>query len=169
MQSFSGIKAPLLKEIVFAIEGDAQAMTAAKKIVKGLGGRCRHVSEGKTALNHAAGVMAAGHTLALMEAATMMLMASGMKRKEAVRALLPLTRQVLDNFEMSGPKAAWTGPLARGDYEVVRAHREALRKLPEEFGGVYEALNRLTARVLAENPAAMMDELGAANKNRTSV
>ncbi len=76
-----------------------------------------------------------------------------------MRALLPLTRQVLDNFQRLGPRAAWTGPLARGDYKIVGAHLYALRELPEEFAPAYEALNRLAARVLARDAAGMIPEL----------
>lgn len=161
MQSFSGIKVPSLKGRMFAIEGDVAAMRVAKQIVNSLGGIALHVDDGKKALYHAGAVMAAGHALALLEAATRMLMASGIKRREAMHALLPLTRQVLGNFEKLGAKAAWTGPLARRDFEVVRAHREALRELPEEFGGAYDALNRLAGRVLAENSEAELSAGGA--------
>jgi predicted short-subunit dehydrogenase-like oxidoreductase (DUF2520 family) len=103
--------------------------------------------------------MAAGHVLAVEEAAAQLLISLGMKRSEAVRALLPLTRQVLENFERLGPRAAWTGPLSRGDYKVVRAHSNALRESPNEFLHVYEALNRLAARVLSQDSAAMLAEL----------
>jgi predicted short-subunit dehydrogenase-like oxidoreductase (DUF2520 family) len=166
MQSFSGVKAPLLKRRVFAIEGDPTAMRVAKQMVNSLGGKPLLIDGGKKALYHAAGVMSAGHALALLEAAARMLIASGMKRSEAVQALLALARQVQDNFEKLGAKAAWTGPLARGDYGVVSAHRVALRELPKEFGGAYEALNRLAARVLAEDPEAMLVELGAGEEKR---
>ncbi|GAC1619241.1 MAG: DUF2520 domain-containing protein [Candidatus Acidiferrum sp.] len=161
MQSFSGAKVPSLKAILFAIEGDAAAMRLAKEMVKSLGGTPAPIAAAKKALYHAAGVMAAGHALALLEAATRMLMASGIKRREAVRALLPLTRQVLDNFERLDSSVAWTGPLARGDYGVVREHRKALRGLPEEIGEAYEALNHLAARMLAKNPEAMLLKLRA--------
>ncbi len=82
-----------------------------------------------------------------------------MKRSEAVRGLLPLTRQVLENFERLGPRPAWTGPLSRGDYKIVRAHLNALQNSPREFASAYEALNRLAARVLSQDPAGMLDAL----------
>ncbi len=74
-------------------------------------------------------------------------------------AAMALTRQVLENFERLGPRAAWTGPLSRGDYKVVRAHSNALRESPHEFMHAYEALNRLAARVLSQDSAAMLAEL----------
>jgi predicted short-subunit dehydrogenase-like oxidoreductase (DUF2520 family) len=159
MQSFSGVNGPSLKGVHFAIEGDTAAVSVATKTVKLLGGIPLRVDREKKTLYHAAGVMAAGHALALMEAATRMLMASGLKRRDAVRALLPLTREVLNNFEKLGASAAWTGPLAREDYEVIRAHRKVLGELPEEFGAVYDALNRLTALLFAKNPDAAVQKL----------
>jgi len=94
-----------------------------------------------------------------MEAATRLMTAAGMKRSEAMRALLPLTRQVLENFERLGPRAAWTGPLSRGDYGVVAAHMEAVKGLPPEFAETYEAVNYLAALVLAQDSAGMLAEL----------
>ena len=74
-------------------------------------------------------------------------------------ALLPLTRQVLENFERLGPRAAWTGPLSRGDYAVVTSHTEAMKDLPAAFTEAYEAVNRLAALVLAQDCDAMLAEL----------
>src|SRR5437588_628007 len=78
---------------------------------------------------------------------------------ETLRALLPLTRQVLDNFETLGPRAAWTGPLSRGDFKVVRAHLQALRRSPKEFVDAYDVLNHLAARALADDATRVLSEL----------
>jgi len=74
-----------------------------------------------------------------------------MTRAEAVRALLQLTRQVLENFERLGPRAAWTGPLARGDRGVVAAHLAAMQHQPREFARAYAALNDLATLVLSSD------------------
>src|SRR6266702_1012415 len=159
LQSFSGVTVPSLEGKVFAIEGETQAVRVARQIARELGGTPVRVAGNKKLLYHAAAAMAAGHVLAVEEAATQLLVSLGMKRSEAVRALLPLTRQVLDNFELLVPRAAWTGPLSRGDYQVVKAHLEALRDSPEEFAEAYDALNGLAARVLAQGVAGMLAEL----------
>ena len=159
LQSFSGISVPSLEGKVFTIEGETQAVRVARQIARSLGGSPVRIVGSKKILYHAAAAMAAGHVLAVEETATHLLLSLGMRRGEAVRALLPLTRQVLENFETLGPRAAWTGPLARGDYKVVRAHLEALQESPEEFAQTYEALSHLAARVLAKNPAGVLAEL----------
>ncbi|MBZ5702717.1 MAG: DUF2520 domain-containing protein [Acidobacteriia bacterium] len=152
LQTFSGVGVPPLEGKVFAIEGDVAALRVARQIIRALEGVPVRVPGEKKPLYHAACALAAGHMLAVMEAATRMLLATGMKRREALRALLPLTRQMLDNFERLGPLTAWTGPLSRGDYGVVAAHAAALREFPPEYGAAHEALARLGAAVLARKP-----------------
>jgi predicted short-subunit dehydrogenase-like oxidoreductase (DUF2520 family) len=159
LQSFSGVSVPSLEGKVFTIEGETQAMRVARRIARALGGSPVRIAGSKKLLYHAAAAMAAGHVLAVEEAATQLLLSLGMKRSEAVRALLPLTRQVLENFETLGPRAAWTGPLSRGDFQVVLAHLDALKDSPKEFARAYEALNCLAATVLAKDPAGMFAEL----------
>ena len=159
LQSFSGVAVPSLEGRVFAIEGQTQAVRVARRIARDLGGVPVRVSGDKKLLYHAAAAMAAGHILAVEEAATQVLLSLGMKRREAVRALLPLTRQVLDNFETLGPRAAWTGPLSRGDFKVVRAHLQALRRSPKEFVDAYDVLNHLAARALADDATGVLSEL----------
>jgi len=159
LQTFSGVAVPSLDGKVFAIEGDTHAVRTARLIARALGAVPVHIEGSKKPLYHAAGALAAGNVLALMEAATRLMTATGMHRREAVRALLPLTRQVLENFERLGPRAAWTGPLSRGDYAVVAAHTEAMKDLPAEFRQAYEAVNRLAAVVLAQDSVEMHAEL----------
>lgn len=167
LQTFSGVGVPDLAGKVFAVEGDVVAVRAARQIARALGGSPVQIAGGKKVLYHAAAVLAAGHVLALVEAATQLLISLGMKRSEATRALLPLTRQVLDNFERVGPRAAWTGPLARGDYRIVESHLRALHDSREEVAIAYDALNRLAARILAQDAhgtAAELENISAALK-----
>jgi predicted short-subunit dehydrogenase-like oxidoreductase (DUF2520 family) len=103
--------------------------------------------------------MAAGQILALLEAAVNLFSAVGMKRQEALHALLPLTRQVIENQERFGARSAWTGPLARGDFSVISAHQSALTSFPREYLHAYLALNRLAARVLARDPETTLSTL----------
>jgi predicted short-subunit dehydrogenase-like oxidoreductase (DUF2520 family) len=159
LQTFSGVGVPPLEGTVFTIEGDVVAVRMARQMARALGAVPVQIEGSKKPLYHAAGALAAGNVLALMEAATRLMTAAGMKRREAVRALLPLTRQVLENFERLGPRAAWTGPLSRGDYGVVAAHTEAMKDLPPEFAQAYKEVNRLAAVVLAQDSASMLAEL----------
>jgi predicted short-subunit dehydrogenase-like oxidoreductase (DUF2520 family) len=159
LQTFTGKNVPSLEGRIFTVEGDVRAVRVARQIARSLGGSPAGIAEDKKVLYHAAAAMAAGHVLAVEEAATQLLVSLGMPRREAVRALLPLTRQVLDNFERFGPRSAWTGPLSRNDHKTVAAHLGALRESGEEFSSAYQALNRLAARTLAQDAPRMLAEL----------
>ena len=168
LQTFSGVGIPPLDGKVFAIEGDNAAVRMARQMARALGAVPVHIDGAKKPLYHAAGALASGNVLALMEAATRLMTAAGMKRREAMRALLPLTRQVLENFERLGPRAAWTGPLSRGDYGVVAAHLDAMKDLPPQYAQAYEAVNRLAALVLAPDCSRMLAELDKIKSNKTA-
>jgi len=159
LQSFSGVGAPDLEGRLFAIEGDTGAVRVARLLARTLGGQALLLDSAAKPLYHAAASMAAGLLLAEVEAAVQIFVSLGMKRREALRALLPLTRQVLENQERLGPRAAWTGPLARGDFRVVKAHEGALHSQQEEYLAAYQALNRLAARVLSRDPDGMLAAL----------
>jgi predicted short-subunit dehydrogenase-like oxidoreductase (DUF2520 family) len=168
LQSFSGVAVPSLEGRVFAVEGDSQAVSVARQIARSLGGSPVKIPGGKKVLYHAAATMAAANVLAVEEAASQLLISIGMKRSQATGALLTLTRQVLENMEHLGPRAAWTGPLSRGDFKVLEAHLEALQDSPEEFGQAHEVLNRLAARVLSQDAHGMLAELGKISMRKKS-
>jgi predicted short-subunit dehydrogenase-like oxidoreductase (DUF2520 family) len=159
LQTFSGVGVPPLEGKVFAIEGDPAAVRVARRMARALGGIPVSITSEKKPLYHAAGAFAAGLVLALEETAVQMLMASGMKRREAVRSLLSLSRQVLEHYDKLGPNMAWTGPLSREDYRVVACHEAALRKFRPEYLEAYQAVSRLAARVLSRDPVSMLKAL----------
>jgi len=164
LQTFSGRAIPELEGVVIAIEGHRAALRMARKIVRALAGIPVTLRGREKPAYHAAGTLVAGNALALVEAATLILMSIGFTRRQSNRSLLPLMRQMLVNFERFGPRLAWTGPLSRGDYETIARHREALRSMPREFSDAYLALSMLAARVLSTSPDIMESKLRRAWK-----
>jgi predicted short-subunit dehydrogenase-like oxidoreductase (DUF2520 family) len=162
MQTFSHQSFPQLAKTVFGIEGSAPALQVARKMIHQMDGVAVRLSGANKAAYHAAGSFACVYVLALVEAATRILMKQGFKRRQAMRALLPLTRQTLDNFERVGPLAAWTGPLSRGDFSTIERHAKALGILDPEYLEAYEKLSRLTTRLLAANPGGVLNQLDRA-------
>ena len=159
MQTFSGRAMPSLDGVVFGIEGDAKARRMAHRLARDLGGVSVRIDGTRKPAYHAAAALVSGHALGLVEAATAILMDLGFTRRGAVRALLHLMRQMLDNEERLGPQAAWTGPVARGDYDAVAKHIAALRDYPREFSESYAALAVLSGRVLSKEPSATLKQL----------
>jgi predicted short-subunit dehydrogenase-like oxidoreductase (DUF2520 family) len=159
MQAFGGEIVPRLKGVIFAIEGDAKAKRMAQSIAKSLGGVPIAIDTRDKPIYHAAAVMAGGSAYPVIEAGLQLLMGIGFTRARATQTLLPLVRQILDNIERIGPRAAWTGPLSRGDYAIVTKHVQALRRYPREIQQAYAALALLAGRVLSKNPAAALKQI----------
>jgi predicted short-subunit dehydrogenase-like oxidoreductase (DUF2520 family) len=159
MQTFSNQNIPDLAKCIFGIDGNPAALQVARKMIQQMDGVAVRLSGANKAAYHAAGSFACVYVLALMETATRLLMTQGFKRRQALRALLPLTRQTLDNFESVGPLAAWTGPLSRGDFSTVERHVKALEDFEPEYLEAYKTLSRLSAEVLSAEPGAMLKQL----------
>jgi predicted short-subunit dehydrogenase-like oxidoreductase (DUF2520 family) len=167
MQTFTGRGAPKLEKVIFAVEGDRRATIVARKIARSLGGVPVTINSKNKPAYHAAGALVAGHGLGLIEAATQVLLKLGFSRGDSMRALLPLMRQMLDNFERLGPRESWTGPLSRGDFATVAKHTKALRNYPSEFNDAHAALALLASRVLSKNSAAASKHLKRALRKST--
>ena len=166
MQAFGGKVIPKLSGVVFAIEGDRKARQMAQSIARSLGGTTVAIDTDDKPIYHAAAVLAGGSAYPLIEAGVQMLMRIGFTRRSATQTLLPLIHQILDNVERIGPRAAWTGPLSRGDYGIVAKHANALRGYPREFRESYAALALLAARALSKNPAAALKKSKRALEGR---
>jgi predicted short-subunit dehydrogenase-like oxidoreductase (DUF2520 family) len=158
MQTFSSQNFPDLANCFFGIDGSPAALQVARKMIRQMGGVAVRLSGANKAAYHAAGSFACVYVLALMETATRLLIAQGFKRRQAMRAMLPLTRQTLDNFESVGPLAAWTGPLSRGDFSTIERHVKALANFEPEYLEAYKTLSRLTAKELAAQPGAALKQ-----------
>jgi predicted short-subunit dehydrogenase-like oxidoreductase (DUF2520 family) len=167
MQTFSGRGAPKLEKVIFAVEGDRRAARVSSDIARSLGGVPVAISGKNKPAYHAAGLLVAGHSLGLMETAAQVLLKLGFSRRDALNALLPLTRQMLDNFEKLGPRQSWTGPVSRGDFETVAKHTKAMRRYPREFQEAYAALALLSSKVLSRNSAGPSNQLKRALKKPT--
>lgn len=164
MQAFGGKIVPNLKGMIFGIEGDPKARRLAQAMAVTLGGVPVTIDTRDKPIYHAAGVMAGGGLYPIVEAGMQLLMGIGFTRARAAQTLLPLLRQILDNIERIGPRAAWTGPLSRGDYQIVAIHSRALRRYPREIQQSYHALSLLAGRLLSRMPAAALKQINHALK-----
>jgi predicted short-subunit dehydrogenase-like oxidoreductase (DUF2520 family) len=149
----------------FSIEGDAEAVPEGKEIVEALGGLLVMIPAEQKALYHVGAAVASNYLVAVLDFAVMIYEALGMKRDEAVKAIMPLVRGTVNNVERVGVPDALTGPIARGDVETVEGHLEVLKKDLPEMLSLYKALGRHTVKVglakgsLAEEDAARLRDI----------
>jgi len=87
-------------------------------------------------LYHAGAAFASGYLVTLHRIASALFEEAGAPPD----ALLPLMRRTIDNdFEL-------TGPIERGDWETVEAHRQAIRAARPELEPLYDVLAEATAK-----------------------
>ena len=121
----------------FAIAGDALA----GELVADLDGRLVAVDDAARTAYHAAAVMASNHLVALLGAVERVAAEAGVP----LDAFLDLVRGTVDNVELLGPEGALTGPVARGDWDTVARHLEAL---PLDERTTYSALTQAAKRLV---------------------
>ena len=102
------------------------------------------VPENRRAAYHAGAVLSAGSAVALMSVAVEALGLAGIGEQQALAALLPLLRSSVRGMEARGLSKGLTGPVARGDSDVVAAHLSAL---PPEAAAVYRLLSLRALRL----------------------
>jgi predicted short-subunit dehydrogenase-like oxidoreductase (DUF2520 family) len=119
---------------VTAEDGDGRA--AGYWLAETLGLRPFELADERRSLYHAGAAIASNYLVTLHEMAAELFRAAGAPPE----ALVPLMRRTIDNdFEL-------TGPIERGDWSTVEAHRRAIREARPDLEPVYDLLAELTAR-----------------------
>ncbi|MDY0910184.1 DUF2520 domain-containing protein [Microbacterium sp. CFBP9034] len=124
------------------------ALAVATELALALGGEPFAVSEEQRAGYHAAASIASNFLVTLAAAAEQMGAASGLPSDEFRRHLVPLVRGTVDNWAEHGPRAALTGPIARGDERTVERQRAAVAEAAPELLALFDELSERT-RALA--------------------
>ena len=131
MMSFVRGVEPNWDGVQFAVEGDARAVTVARQIARGLGCASFVIAPRSKPLYHALGAFASPLVVAQLALAEQVASAAGLGAPEARRAITPILRQTLLNYQRGGPAAAFSGPFKRGDVETIRRHLEVLQQVPQ--------------------------------------
>jgi predicted short-subunit dehydrogenase-like oxidoreductase (DUF2520 family) len=121
-----------------AVTGEtAAARDAGEELAEALGLRPFDLADGRRVAYHAGAAMASNYLVTLRAAAGSLLEAAGAPPE----ALDPLIRGAVDGgFEL-------TGPIARGDWDTVLRHLEAIRAERPELEELYVVLAEATARI----------------------
>jgi predicted short-subunit dehydrogenase-like oxidoreductase (DUF2520 family) len=114
-----------------AITGETEeALDVARELAETLGVRPFELADGDRTLYHAGAVFASNYLVTVQRAAV--------RLGVPAEALVPLmTRTIENGFEL-------TGPIARGDWATVEAHKRAIRAEHPELEDVYETLAEAT-------------------------
>jgi predicted short-subunit dehydrogenase-like oxidoreductase (DUF2520 family) len=114
----------------------ADARAAGSWLARTLGLRPFELADERRPLYHAGAAIASNYLVTLHEVAAELFRAAGAPPE----ALVPLMRRTIENdFEL-------TGPIGRGDWSTVEAHRRAIRAARPELQPLYDVLAEATAR-----------------------
>jgi predicted short-subunit dehydrogenase-like oxidoreductase (DUF2520 family) len=107
-----------------------EARAVGRALAETLGLRPFDLEDSQRTLYHAGAVFASNYVVALERAAALLFESAGAPPE----ALVPLMRRTIENgFEL-------TGPISRGDWPTVEAHKAAIRDRRPELENLYETL-----------------------------
>ena len=151
-----------------AVEGEAAALSVLKPAFERIGANLFQIDASAKTLYHAASVLVCNDLTALLETGARCFDAAGLPRADAMRMVEPLLRETLDNVFRLGTTAALTGPVARGDVEVVKRQLAALSSADPQLDAVYRSLGMIAAGLAAAQggaSAAALQQITALLKN----
>jgi predicted short-subunit dehydrogenase-like oxidoreductase (DUF2520 family) len=138
LQTFTRARGPeQLDEAWAAVTSESEeARTAGFWLAETLGLEPFELADSARPLYHAGAAIASNYLVTLHAVASELFRAAGAPPE----ALVPLMRRTIDNgFEL-------TGPIERGDWETVAAHRRAIRAARPELEPLYDVLAEATAK-----------------------
>lgn len=130
-----------------ALEGDAPALAALQPAFKHIGARCFTLAAQDKLLYHAGAVFATNFLPVLQDVAEQSWQHCGMPDDLMQQLRTTLLQNAVNNILALGPKAALTGPAARGDRALVAEQGQAVAAWHPDAGKAYAALSQLASEL----------------------
>ncbi len=153
------------------VEGEGAALATLAPLIDALETNRLEIDPARKIVYHAGMVLASNFVVALLDDALAVLAAADVPPAEAARMLAPLVLGSVENVLSAGADAALTGPVARGDAELVAEQLAALEQALPAAAVRYRALalaaSAIARRSHAADPAALdrIDALLRGNDN----
>jgi predicted short-subunit dehydrogenase-like oxidoreductase (DUF2520 family) len=129
------------------IEGDAPAVAALHALAAALGGHPVTITSQGKPLYHSAAVFASNYLNAVLDAAMTAADKAGISADDAAAALAPLVKATLANIRQFGTAKALTGPIARGDAQLVARQYRDVASADAKLGELYRHLGDWTVDI----------------------
>ena len=133
------------------VEGDSRALALLEPALAAIGARTVAIDPAAKTVYHAASVFASNYLVTVLDAALRAYQAAGIPEQVARELARPLATETLENVFRLGPRAALSGPIARGDHATVARQQAALDGWDGATGELYRALAEATTG-LASRP-----------------
>jgi predicted short-subunit dehydrogenase-like oxidoreductase (DUF2520 family) len=132
---------------VCTLEGDTQPCAVLKKLFGQLGADIIQITPDMKLLYHIATVFSSNYFVTLMDTALQLLQEAGIQRQQGMTLLQPLVMGSWHQLVKWGSQEALTGPISRGDSELVAAQLALLKQSHRDIAHVYQALGKLTLQL----------------------
>lgn len=110
-------------------EGDDAALNLLSRLFKTMNYSIHPIDKKNKSIYHAAGVFASNYLVTLFESALFCLKNAGITKENGFKIILNLMKNTIDNLEFAqSTETVLTGPISRGDLEVIGNHLQALSK-----------------------------------------
>jgi predicted short-subunit dehydrogenase-like oxidoreductase (DUF2520 family) len=157
--SFTG-DAPIPPGLVWGLTSrDPGAGELAGRLLAGLEPALVMVDDELRPLYHAAASVAANYAIALFAIASDLYARAGLDEAQAREVVARFMTASAGNGWAMGPHAALTGPIARGDIDVLRDQMRAVERFAPEYLDVLMQLALVTAKI-ADEREGMREERG---------
>lgn len=123
-----------------ALEGSEPAVNVLREQTEKIGGLPFLIRPEKKLLYHSGLVLVCNYLVALIEAGSRLFDKAGIARADVPSLIKPLMFETLENTLSAGPDTALTGPIARGDVQLVLKQLEAVAHTDLNVLTVYESL-----------------------------
>jgi predicted short-subunit dehydrogenase-like oxidoreductase (DUF2520 family) len=138
-----------------ALEGDKPAIDCLQDAVAKIGGHSFEIDKANKVIYHAGSVFASNYLNAMIYAGARCLEKSGIPYTQAMEVLQQIVTGTVGNIFKLGPVPALTGPISRGESEVVQRQLKALAQWQLKISDAYRAAGVLAVDMaLAQNGAS---------------
>jgi len=146
------------------LEGDKKAVEVLTEWVEAIGGIPFGIDADNKMLYHAASVFACNYLVALEELSLKAFEQSGVERELAMKILEPIVKETADNIFTMGTANALTGPIARGDFQVVAEQLKEVEAWDKSAGQLYKRLGEICAELSEQQGSATKSSIDKIKK-----
>lgn len=145
--------------VVTSVEGDREAVEAAKHVTEDIGSHCVTIKTEEKMLYHASAVVASNYLVTLLDLSLSLIKLAGMTGEDALRGLKPLIEGTISNVEKMGVQNALTGPIARGDILTIEKHLSEIESKAPRLLSLYRTLGLHTVEI-AKGKGSISEAVG---------
>lgn len=136
------------------MEGDDKALQVIEPLFNAIGARLLKINSENKSLYHAASVIACNYLVALQELSINTFTQAGIERTQAMAILQPIVQGTVENIFTLGTTTSLTGPIARGDKDIVSNQLESISEWNQDFATVYRLLGKISVDIAEKKEGA---------------